>query len=95
MGNVTRTGHLVDDTTSNTYRALRFVDKDAGNKLYAEFTSLDNWNFEQKPLFVEVFDLDKDPHQLNNIADQTSAEQKAEWAKMLQAQWQCRGQDCT
>ena len=95
LGNVTRTGHLVDDTTSNTYRALRFVDKDAGNKLYAEFTSLDNWNFEQKPLFVEVFDLDKDPHQLNNIADQTSAEQKAEWAKMLQAQWQCRGQDCT
>lgn len=39
LGSVTRTGHLVDDPNSNTYRALRFFgSKEHGNTLYAEFT---------------------------------------------------------
>ena len=40
LGSVTRTGHLVDDPESNTYRALRFVGSaEHGNSLYAEFTA--------------------------------------------------------
>ena len=41
-------GHQVDSTESNTYRALRFVDRapgGRGNKLYAEFTRLNDYNF--------------------------------------------------
>ena len=39
LGTLTRTGHLVDDLNSNTYRALRFFgSKEHGNTLYAEFT---------------------------------------------------------
>ena len=58
LGNVTRTGHLVDDSTSNTYRALRFFGSEKyGNTLYAEFTAVSDWHFEAE-LFVEMYDLD-------------------------------------
>lgn len=39
----TKDGHQVDSTKSNTYRALRFVSKTHGDKLYAEFTSVTDW----------------------------------------------------
>jgi len=95
-GNLVRYGHLVDDVHSNTYRALRFT-KDgpvgSGNMLYAEFTSLEDWNFSSYS-FVEIFDLDKDPHQLNNLANTTSQSTKASLHDLLKAQWQCAGRTC-
>ena len=56
LGSVTRTGHLVDDPKSNTYRALRFVGSVAhGNTLYAEFTALENWDYlNTTDLFIEM-----------------------------------------
>lgn len=67
LGNLTRTEHLVDDTNSNTYRALRFVRHHAyGNFLYAQFTSLADWDY-HNVTFYEAFNLTADPHQLKNI----------------------------
>merc|ERR1711934_115960 len=79
LGNVKRTGHLVDDPDSNTYRALRFTSGGpigSGNMLYAEFTALNDWNF-QNYSFVEIFDMNADPHQLVNLAPQISEAVKA------------------
>ena len=48
----------MDDSTSNTYRALRFVGSEKhGNTLYAEFTAVEDWHF-QADLFIEMYDLD-------------------------------------
>merc|ERR1712187_94138 len=96
LGNVVRTGHLVDDSKSNTYRALRFTHDGpvgSGNMLYAEFTAVQDWNFTNYN-FVEIFDMDKDPHQLHNLANKTSLSIKAKLLSLLQAQWECAGQNC-
>lgn len=96
LGNVTRTFHLVDDTESNTYRALRFLSGGpvgSGNMLYAEFTAVKDWNFTAYS-FVEIFDMDADPHQLVNLASNTSASVKAQLHEMLQKQWECSGLGC-
>lgn len=53
--------HMVDSTISNTYRALRFVSKARGNKLYAEFTKVTDWNFTAPDIFIEIFNVDQDP----------------------------------
>lgn len=84
LGNVTRTGHLVDDTISNTYRALRFpAESQYGDFLYAEFTKLADWNF-SGPFFYEAFQLDNnDPEQLNNIYSSLDNQTKADLAHML------------
>jgi len=96
LGNVKRTGHLVDDPDSNTYRALRFTSGGpigSGNMLYAEFTALNDWNF-QNYSFVEIFDMIADPHQLVNLAPQISEAVKAKLHDLLQRQWECSGSNC-
>ena len=53
LGNVNRTGHLVDDNISNTYRALRFHETSKyGDFLFAEFTKISDWNSLQTLLFT-------------------------------------------
>jgi N-acetylglucosamine-6-sulfatase len=95
LGNVTRTGHLVDDSTSNTYRALRFFGSEKyGNTLYAEFTAVEDWHFEAD-LFIEMYDLDKDPHELHNLASTAPAALKAELHEMVLKQFACEGETCT
>eukprot|EP00927_Polykrikos_kofoidii_P050237 TRINITY_DN44158_c0_g1_i1.p1 TRINITY_DN44158_c0_g1~~TRINITY_DN44158_c0_g1_i1.p1 ORF type:complete len:545 (-),score=54.69 TRINITY_DN44158_c0_g1_i1:54-1688(-) len=96
LGNVTRTGHLVDDDTSNTYRALRFTSGGPvgnGNMLYAEFTAVSDWNFTDYN-FVEIFDMDTDPYQLVNLASNTPDSVKRRLHDMMQLQWQCAGRNC-
>ena len=56
LGSVTRTGHLVDDPNSNTYRAIRSVKGKYGNMLYSEFTAVKDWAFKNVS-FYEMFDL--------------------------------------
>lgn len=85
LGNVTRTGHLVDDTSSNTYSALRFAPPHAyGHFLYAEFSSLLDWNFEAVS-FREAFDLATDPHQLTNVYAHLSDDTRMALAVQLNA----------
>jgi len=100
LGNVTRTNHLVDDPTSNTYRAVRVVDDDTGGArvdvLYAEFTAVDNLdNFTQATVtFREAFDVAVDPGQLHNIYDDLGADLQHALAADLDARWLCSGPAC-
>jgi len=96
LGRVVRTGHLVDDPNSNTYRALRFTSGGpvgSGNMLYAEFTAVEDWNF-SAPSFVEIFDLDRDPHQLTNLATSVSASIKLRLHEQVRQMWECSGEGC-
>ena len=87
--------HMVDSAESNTYRALRFVSATHGNKLYAEFTRVTDWNFTARDIFVEVFDLDSDPGQLRNIVNETAAEDMEFYRATTKAQFMCAGASCT
>ena len=95
LGDVLRTEHLVDEASSNTYRALRFVGSAKyGNFLYAEFTSLDNWNFaDPSQFFYEAYDVAKDPDQLNNIYHSLDEPTQKALAAQLEKQWQCKGRN--
>ena len=90
LGSVTRTGHLVDDPNSNTYRAIRSVSGEHGNLLYAEFTAVADWQF-QNVSFHEIFDLDSDPHQLHNLYNTTSPAVRQQLAAQVAEQWRCAG----
>ena len=93
LGNVVRTDHLVDDTISNTYRALRFsaTHSTFSGLLYAEFTSLSDWHF-QNVSFYETFNTTTDPHQLENIYHTLDSEQKQSLNILLDKLWRCKGQ---
>lgn len=94
---VVRYGAL-EDSKNNTFRLLRVADPSApeGNRnlMYAEFTDLTNRDFEQPASERELFDLDKDPWQLQNLvgkADPGLLSQLAEKAKEL---FECKGSTC-
>ena len=96
LGNHTWFGHLIDDVVSNTYRALRFVaDPTYGDLLYAEFTSLKDYNF-TTPNHYELFNMTRDPHQLVNLyyTMAYTAAQKADLQSRLLAHWYCAGATC-
>jgi len=95
LGNVTRTEHLVDDSSSNTYRALRFLGNPTyGDFLYAEFTSLMQWNFtDTGSFFYEAYNVSKDPDQLDNIYSSLPGTWKASLAAQLQKSWKCKGRE--
>ena len=89
---------MVDDPTSNTYRAIRYVGEAAaaaghGNILYAQFTAVTDWHF-QNVSFHEMYDLDTDPYQLNNIYHLASPQLLANLTKVLDAQYSCSGPTC-
>ena len=100
LGDVTRTEHLVDDVISNTYRALRYVGTSgsgSNNTLYAEFTDKEDWNFTAPiagSLFIEMYELDSDPVELDNLASKASAEVKAALHATLVQAWECAGPTC-
>jgi N-acetylglucosamine-6-sulfatase len=96
LGNVTRTGHLVDDPESNNYRALRFTSGapfGSGQLLYSEFTTLRDYHYES-PNFIEIFDMESDPHQLVNLASQVPAAVKGQLHRMVKAKFSCSGRAC-
>ena len=88
-------GHQCDSDESNTFRALRFVGPNHGNRLYAEFTRVSDWNFSAADVFVEVFDLDDDPGQLVNLASVTPKEELRQYHETIRKQFVCAGVGCT
>ena len=79
---------------SNTYRALRFVgDAQYGDMLYAEFTGVKDWHYEQ-PVHYELFNMTEDPHQLTNIYAAAPSALKEALQKRLVGQWGCAGATC-
>jgi len=103
LGNVKRLGHLVDDKESNTYRALRFIDSHRnvpgtdlayGNMLYAEFTAVSDWFFENVSHY-ELFNMTRDPHQLDNIYYTGASEPlKKELHNLVDEEFKCQGSSC-
>merc|ERR1711924_399739 len=56
-----------------------------GNFLYAEFTALADYNFTAPNMFIEMYNVEKDPHQLNNLANSSSKQLKATLHAMLKS----------
>ena len=87
--------HL-EDTPNNTFRVLRVIDPNGPvnekNLMYGEWTSMawDYRNLEE----VELFDLDKDPFQLSNIATKASKGLKQRLHARLEKLYTCRGDEC-
>ena len=94
LGSVVRTGHLVDDPQSNTYRAIRSVRGRFGNILYAEFTALTDFRTYNNVSAREFFDLDADPHQLHNIISQQSPALLNELHELVASEFVCHGTTC-
>jgi len=96
LGNVNRTGHLVDDNVTNTYRALRFDNTSKyGDFLYAEFTKISDWNF-TNITFHEAFNMSNgmDPFQMRNVYGDLSDDVKQALANRVSEKWKCSGNTC-
>jgi arylsulfatase A-like enzyme len=103
LGNTSVNGGLDDDPISHTWRAVRFPHTDTfGHALmYAEFTQLDNWNYDfaKNPhaySFFELFDTTADPWQTTNLyyTNATTARMKKALHELVVANFQCRRSEC-
>merc|ERR1739845_152040 len=78
---VKRAGAHFKDAPNNTFIALRmnttdpaFTELGSGEILYAEFTDVHDWNFKMGGTadFHELYDLKRDPHQLQSLYQSSS-----------------------
>lgn len=94
LGNVVRYQHL-EDTYNNTFLTLRVNQPPYGNLLYSEFRDCrSDWNSNKPPYFVELYNLDSDPHQLNNIAAQSPASLLQQLSQDAQHWYRCKSTSC-
>ena len=88
--------HPLDDW-SNTYRGLAVRDKGGlGNWKYGEYAPYgkqSDFNVSSIELY-ELFDLDKDPYELNNVWATANASLKAELKAMTAKWYGCTGSEC-
>lgn len=88
--------HALDDW-SNTYIGLHVVDKGAGGLGHLKYGEYDPYgaqsNFTSVYMY-ELFDLDKDPYELHNIYNESSAELKASLHSMVREFYECEGSAC-
>ena len=94
LGNVVRTGHLVDDANSNTYRAIRSVRGKYGDMLFAEFTALTDMHHFTNVSFHEMYNMTTDPHQLHNIYNDQTPELQQELHDLVEKEFRCAGATC-
>lgn len=84
------------ESTSNNFIAIRNVTKES-NTLYVEFQ---NGDLGKAPIefdnieFIEYFDLDKDPLQMNNLAKSVSNEELKPISDRAHMWLHCSGKDC-
>lgn len=86
----------LEDTANNTYIAARRVNSTT-NVMYAEFYPNNHQSaFNTTPYFKELYDLDKDPWQMNNLAQGSQAPQglMQELSDWMHRQVKCAGQSC-
>lgn len=81
------------DSSNNTFIGLR-IQNTTTNLAYFEFTdATTDWDFERVD-FCEMYDLRKDPHQLQNICSRASVALRAELHAQLRDQFACAGPSC-
>jgi N-acetylglucosamine-6-sulfatase len=98
LGDVVRYGHL-EDSYNNTFRALRVMDdtQPSGrrNLKYVEFTDCQkDWNFTMEPAEFELFDLDSDPFEMNNIISQVPYDLIRRLRHTTRRLFKCAGHIC-
>jgi len=79
-----------DDTTSNSWRALRIINQ-TFNMLYVEFDS--EWKFDNIQ-FHELYDINEDPFQMDNIYDTASEYLRDRLHAELEEKYGCQGRQC-
>jgi len=97
LGQVVRYEHL-EDSANNTFRTLRVIDPNAPkgkrNLKLSEFTSWENWDFKLPADEFELFDLDEDKWELNNIYATADPQMKQALHGKLEALHRCQGSSC-
>ncbi len=77
-----------NDDTNNTHRSIRIIDPVIGNLSYIEYAQVFDWYF-SNIIFYELYDLIKDPYQLDNIYSKQSSDMK-DWLHIsLLNLWTC------
>jgi len=84
----TTEGHIYD-CYNNSFIAIRTINS-TNNLLYAEFTQVEDWQWE-KPYFYELYDLNKDPWQTNNLYSGTSNPIQQQLHTQLHSYFHCKG----
>eukprot|EP00026_Physarum_polycephalum_P020182 Phypoly_transcript_22593.p1 GENE.Phypoly_transcript_22593~~Phypoly_transcript_22593.p1 ORF type:complete len:171 (+),score=31.52 Phypoly_transcript_22593:67-513(+) len=80
----------INDCPNNTHLALRVMNEEMGNIVYGEYTTVSDWEFADIN-FYELYDLDTDPYQLQNIYDTITSAEKQQLHTMLRDLWNCSG----
>ena len=105
LGNYTVNHGLIDDPISHTWRAVRFPHNEPFGYpiMYAEFTQLDNWNFEHMDPavpnpgvyhFFELFNTEADPGRMQNLYPNASSKMKLALHKLVTDNFHCTRQLC-
>ena len=78
-------GNTPCDALNNTYSCLRTMNS-TENSIFCEFNDTDG--------MVEYYDINADPHELDNLHHSADPSKKAALAARLQAFRQCAGSSC-
>ena len=85
---------MIDSQQKGSWRALRIIN-DTDNLMYAEFI---NWEWNDtnlaNPYFVELFDVNDDPYQMDNLYDTLTDQKKIEWHNLMMKYGSCSGSSC-
>jgi len=80
---------------SNNFIGIRHVTGEFGNMLYSEFqTNFTSDVFFDAPDFYEMYDLDKDPWEMDNTYNRTSKDIINKLHDKLHMWFNCKGNDC-
>ena len=97
LGAVVRYEHL-EDNDNNTFRTLRVIDPSAPtgqqNLKLSEFTGWANWDFlnaADPENEFELFDLDQDEWEMDNIYETADASLKQKLHAELEKLYRCKG----
>lgn len=99
LGNVTRYEHSID-TYNHTFLALRIMDDSvspmfSSNLKYIEFyDSRIDWQFQNSPLELELYDLNKDPYEIHNSISEISSVYQSALHDKVKRMFRCKGKAC-
>ena len=85
---------IMDDGVTNNWRAIRILNETM-NAVYAEFVNdYSDLTLLNDPNFIEFYDIDSDPHQMDNVYIGLDDSTKQELHEMLIEYAVCSGMSC-